>query len=62
LIEQRTATAVQLAGSDGTRKEVPLAEIESIKDSGVSLMPEGIETKLDPGKLADLLDYVRTKN
>ncbi len=62
IIEQRGGSAIQLAASDGSRREIPLADVESIKDAGISLMPEGIESKLSPSQLGDLLEYVRTKN
>ena len=42
VIQQRTAQSVRLAAVDGSEREVALSDIEEIKDSGVSLMPEGL--------------------
>lgn len=60
LIEDRSSHSLTLAAADGSRHEVPLDEIEQLKDLGVSLMPEGLETKLDPAALSDLLAYLQT--
>jgi hypothetical protein len=34
-------------------------QIEAIKSSGVSLMPEGIEAQLDQQAMADLIGYIK---
>jgi len=61
VIQQRTAQNVRLAAVDGSEREVALADIEEIRDSGVSLMPEGLETKLTPEKLAALIAFLRSR-
>lgn len=61
VIQQRTAQSVRLAAVDGSEREVALSEIEEIRDSGVSLMPEGLETKLTPEKLAALIAFLRSR-
>ena len=61
VIQQRTAQSVRLAAVDGSEREVALADIEEIKDSGVSLMPEGLESKLTPEKLAALVAFLRSR-
>lgn len=60
LIEDRTSHHLTLAASDGKRHEVELAQIEQIRDLGTSLMPEGLETKLSPAALSDLMAYIQT--
>lgn len=62
IIESRTATSIHMALSDGSRRQIPLDEIESMKDTGISLMPEGIEAAISPEQLSDLLDYARNRN
>ncbi len=62
IIEHRSGATIQLASSDGTRREIPLALVEDMKDAGISLMPEGMEGKLSPSQLADLVQFLRTKN
>ncbi|MFN7733339.1 MAG: PVC-type heme-binding CxxCH protein, partial [Pirellula sp.] len=34
-------------------------EIESVRSSGISLMPEGIESQLDPAAMNDLISYIK---
>jgi hypothetical protein len=34
-------------------------QIEAIKSSGVSLMPEGVEAQLDQQAVADLIGYIK---
>lgn len=60
VIEDRSTHHLTLVATDGKRHEIELAEIERLKDQGVSLMPEGLETKLDPQAMGDLLAYLQT--
>lgn len=52
---------LQLAVSDGSVKSLPTSEVETIKLSGISLMPEGFEEKLTPQQLSELLGYLRNR-
>ncbi len=61
IIQQRSAQSVRIAGTDGSVKEVPIGEVEEMRDAGVSLMPEGLESKLSPEQLAALIAYLRTR-
>lgn len=61
VIQQRTAQSVRLAGTDGNVREIPIADIEELRDTNVSLMPEGLETKLNPQQLAALIEYLRSR-
>ncbi len=61
VIQQRSAQSVRLASADGSQREVTLESIEEIRDSGVSLMPEGLETKLSPADLAALIAFLRSR-
>jgi putative heme-binding domain-containing protein len=47
--------------AEGKQKTIGRAEIEQIKVSNVSLMPEGIEKDVTPQQMADLLDYLKGK-
>ena len=60
LIEDRSTHHLTLVAPDGKRHEIELADIERLKDQGVSLMPDGLETKLDAQAMADLLAYLQT--
>ncbi len=58
LLSGETATAVTLRGEyeDVT---IPRRDIEEIRASEVSLMPEGLESELDHQALADVIAYLR---
>lgn len=60
LIEDRSSHSLTLASADGKRHEVKLDDIDQMRDLGVSLMPQGLETKLAPEGVADLLTYLQT--
>ena len=59
LIAEESATAVTLKRAGGATDVVPRNRIESIASTGLSLMPEGLETGLEPKDLADLIAYIR---
>jgi putative membrane-bound dehydrogenase-like protein len=59
VIERRTANSVRIAAADGRRVEIENRDIETIRDSEVSMMPEGFEEKLQPQDLADIVAYLR---
>ena len=50
-----------LAGTTEVEQELVglRSEIEALRSSGKSLMPEGIEKDLSPQNVADLIEYVR---
>jgi putative heme-binding domain-containing protein len=60
LIEGETAAALALRLADGVAETVPRAEVLSLRPSGLSFMPEGLESELDEQAMADLLAYVMT--
>ncbi len=60
LIEDRSTHHLTLVAPDGKRHEIELTDIERLKDQGVSLMPEGLESKFDAQAMADLLAYLQT--
>ena len=47
-----------LAEHDAT-VDVLRIDIDQLKSSGMSLMPEGMEKQIDPAAMADLLEYLR---
>ncbi len=58
VIGAETANAVTLVQSGGQATTVPRSEIETLRSTGLSLMPEGLEAKLTPQDLADLIAFV----
>ncbi len=59
VVHQRAAQSVRLAASDGSIKDLETSEIESIRESNLSLMPEGFENKLSPEQLSELIGFLR---
>ncbi|QDV42089.1 Cytochrome c [Stieleria neptunia] len=61
LIESETSEAVILKMAEGKTKTIGRAEIDQMKASDVSLMPEGIEKDISPQQMADLLAYLKDR-
>ncbi|WP_182866771.1 PVC-type heme-binding CxxCH protein [Stieleria mannarensis] len=61
LIESETSEAVILKMAEGKTKAIGRAEIEQMKASDVSLMPEGIEKDITLQQMADLLAYLKDR-
>lgn len=60
LIVSETSDAVVLKMAEGKQQTIGRAEIDQIKVSDVSLMPEGIEKDVNPQQMADLLEYLKS--
>ncbi|MEX0288078.1 MAG: PVC-type heme-binding CxxCH protein [Flavobacteriaceae bacterium] len=60
IIASETEANVSLLNIGGTAKTIPRGDIVSFESTGQSLMPEGLESTLDPQKMADLLAYLQT--
>jgi putative membrane-bound dehydrogenase-like protein len=56
---EESAEHLILKNQQSTRLLLDRKEIETIKPSGVSLMPEGIEVQLDQQSMADLIGYIK---
>jgi putative heme-binding domain-containing protein len=59
LIAAETATSLTLKRADNATDTVLRIDIEQLKSTGTSLMPEGIEKQIDQQAMADLLEYLR---
>ena len=59
MIAEESANAVTLKRAEGVTDVVARTRIEAVSSTGLSLMPEGLETGLEPKDLADLIAYVR---
>ena len=59
VIVSETADSVTLRPAEGQDLSIPRDEIEAIRASGKSLMPDGFEQKLDVAALADLIAFLR---
>ncbi len=57
-IEEEAGTSITLAHADGKRTTIRRSEIASMKNSGLSLMPEGFEDIFPPEALQDVVQYL----
>jgi putative heme-binding domain-containing protein len=60
IIAAETANSVTLRRADDATDTIERREIDELRASGLSLMPEGLEKQIDPGAMADLLAYLRS--
>ncbi|MCE9554641.1 MAG: c-type cytochrome [Planctomycetes bacterium] len=58
LLEVESGGSITLLGADGQRQTILRADLEELRSSGKSLMPDGLEQDLTPQDLADLIGYV----
>lgn len=59
VIESEVADSLTLAHADGKRTTIRRNQIERIKSTGTSLMPEGFETTLNPQQLQSIVRYLQ---
>lgn len=59
LIAEETADKVVIRGQNDQRHVIPRSEIEQMKATGVSMMPEGLESQIDRQSMADLIAFVK---
>jgi putative heme-binding domain-containing protein len=58
LIAAESASSVTLRRNEGATDTLLRIDIDDLKSSGLSLMPEGLEKQLDPQAVADLIAYL----
>jgi putative membrane-bound dehydrogenase-like protein len=58
IIAAESATSVTLRRADGQGDEVLRSEIEELRSTGLSLMPEGLEKQIDQRAMADVIAYL----
>ena len=61
LIESENSEAIILKMAEGKSKAIGRAEVDQLKASDVSLMPEGVEKDITPQQMADLLSYLKDR-
>ena len=54
-----TSVSLSVVGADGVTRTALRKNIESIEDSGLSMMPEGLEAAIPPEEMAHLLGYLQ---
>jgi putative membrane-bound dehydrogenase-like protein len=60
MISAETATGVTLRRGENLTDTVLRIDIDQLKSTGLSLMPEGLERQIDKQAMADLLEYLKT--
>ena len=60
LLVSDTAEAVTLKGADAITRSFKRGDIESLRQSPISLMPADLHKTMTPQDLADLVDYLLT--
>ena len=58
-LETETGNSITLVAAGGQHRTILRRDIEELRASGRSLMPEGIEEGLKPQDLADVIQFVR---
>ncbi len=59
MISEETSDSIVVRGQNDQRTVVRRESIEQLKATGVSLMPEGIESQIDKQGMADLLAFIK---
>jgi putative membrane-bound dehydrogenase-like protein len=59
LLAEETPSAIRLRRAEGLEEVVPRSQIEGLRPTGRSLMPDGLEEVLRPQDLADLIGFLR---
>jgi putative heme-binding domain-containing protein len=57
-----TPASITLRTAGGTEEVVLRTELRDLNSSGLSLMPEGLETTLTPQGMADLISFIRARS
>jgi putative membrane-bound dehydrogenase-like protein len=59
IIASETGSAITLRNAAGTDRTISRQDIRTLKALSVSLMPEGLEQKITPEQMADLLAFLK---
>lgn len=60
MITAETAGGITLVRGEGAKDSLLRVDLDELKSTGVSLMPEGLEKQIDQQTMADLLAYLLT--
>ena len=58
ILSSQNATTLTLKRAEGKETQIRRIEIEDIRSTGMSLMPEGLEKEINQESMADLLTYL----
>lgn len=60
LLSTETGSSLTLIAAEAKTESILRSDIEELRSTGKSLMPEGLEKDLSHQDLADVIEYVRT--
>ena len=60
LIASQTATSLTIKAAQGVTDTILRSEIKEMQSSGLSLMPEGLESAINHQEMADLIAFLQT--
>jgi putative heme-binding domain-containing protein len=60
IIAEESSAALVLKRAEGAKDVIPRNQIEVVKSTGISLMPEGLEKGLAPQDVANLIAYLKS--
>jgi putative heme-binding domain-containing protein len=58
MIQEETPNNITIRQADGTAVPIPRADIDDMQSTGMSYMPEALESQIDHQAMADLLAYL----
>ena len=61
MISEETSNSVRLQQADGTSREVLRIQIKTLKSTGRSFMPEGLEKTIDEQAMVDLFEFLTVR-
>ena len=59
LIAEETSDKIVIRSQNDQRHVIARSDIEQLKPTGVSMMPEGLESQVDPQGMADLIAFIK---
>lgn len=60
MIAEETATSVTLLQQENKQEVILRSSIDEISNTGISMMPEGLEKNISPDEMSDLLTFLRS--
>lgn len=60
VVTAESETSITVLSPGGQSQTVPRSDLKSVTNSGISMMPRGLEAALQPQQMADLLVYLQT--
>ena len=60
VISRETTEAIWIKAADLSEARVPRSQVEAIRESSTSIMPQGLDKTFSPAQLADLLAFLRS--